>query len=235
MSKNISLVALFFFAWFSFVSGFEPEQNLFETCIYNQQLTLNVNNEPLLLPLTGIGSLSPDISGHIKAGKGLGVLGIASWSFGKALEVIGLSIIFTGHTYDDLLGATFLITGITFDLYGVIPSCIGESIVINAIADSGVELSDKGFKIKSRGKRMYGLHWGLMGTGAILTGIAFASSTPILLYMGIAAGGAAELLRGVIAIMPLVRVRKVNRLINARVSPAFNGKGGMGVALICDF
>lgn len=198
-------------------------------------------NQRQLLSTDTTGNSMQDLSGIISTGKALGATGILLWGTGKAFEIIGLSVMFSGavegHISNEnfFTGFTLVMSGAVLDLFGAIPACIGESIVMRSIKKSNISLNDQDFKLYSKGGALYGASWSLLGLGVCMNILAATTNTLPLVFIGIAASGTAEVLRGVAAIVPLVRVGKAQKLLNVRVTPTMDWKGNVGLGLAGTF
>jgi hypothetical protein len=195
------------------------------------------SNQRQLLSTDTKGDPIQDLSGIISTGKALGATGILLWGTGKAFEIIGLSVMFSGavegHISNEnfFTGFSLVMSGAVLDLFGAIPACIGESIVMRSIKKSNISLNDQDFKLYSKGGALYAASWSLLGLGVCMNILAATTNTLPLVFIGIAASGTAEVLRGVAAIVPLVRVGKAQRILNLRVSPTMDWKGNVGLGL----
>jgi hypothetical protein len=185
---------------------------------------------PTAFSSAGISSISLyDLDRKIAMGRSLGVVGTVLWSSGKILEGVGIIIFFSGH--DARAGLSFVIPGMILDIIGPIPSCIGEGIVMNSMAESGLGAQVDNIRLQAKGRGYYQVGRVLWGVSFLFNVVAAGVSAAPLGVIGMIIGGAGEILRGVAAIAPLVRVQKVSNWITFNARPFFDIEGNTGIAL----
>ncbi len=194
---------------------------------------LNTNNHFTAAPVDESQQAKPELTSAIHVGTALSAVGTIMWSVGKVLEVVGIATLVSGvrdYDMDRNYSGSFaiLFTGMALDLFGPIPSCIGEGIVKGAMDQHNSHGAGKNSGMSSG--KAYGLNWAFLGTGMVINFIPVLPTK----FVAMGLGGTAEVFRGIAAIGPLVRISHVGSS-RVSVSPYFNFNKDFGLQLSCKF
>ncbi len=167
---------------------------------------------------TAVVGQSADIPQVVKTGKGLAATGMLLWTTGKILEIIGIVQLINGDGSSDGLG--LLIPGLVLDLFGPIPSCVGEAKVKKAVGQNDDRGLDSHF---NKGGKVYGISLIFLGIGVAVNMIPGAG--PIISSI---TGGIGEVMRGVSAIGPLSRINRY-KATKLSLIPYYSPDGRYGI------
>jgi len=119
----------------------------------------------------------------VNTGKALATAGTVAWATGKVLEGVGIVV----SMENEGPGLAMLFTGLALDFFGPLSSAIGEKVAKNAVGQD----NRKGLNSTHlSGGATYGISWALV-------------VVPV----------AGEVMRGVSAIAPLVRISRYQRQV----------------------
>lgn len=197
-------------------------------------LTMDLSVTEQIQPESKINSISStELHRKISAAKSLGATGSLLWTSGKILEIVGTVILVSGE--NEGLGVGLLIPGLAFDLFGPVPSCIGESIMMKSIASSGVVMDDKNIEIKAKGWSYYAVSWSFVGMSLITNLVAYGAGVPFMSVLGVLASGTGEVFRAIAAIAPASRINKASKRIDLSFRPIYDLEGNRGLVLSVGF
>ena len=178
---------------------------------------------PVAPPTDIIAVPREDVQRAIGAGKALSIIGTVMWLSGVGLEIAGTAILMSSD-YDD--GLELTLVGAGLDAVAPIFSAAGEKKVKNTIGQHNTAAL-RGSKSSMSGGIAYAWSWAFYGLAVANLMIG----TLINAVIGMICSTTAQVLRGVAAIGPLVRINRFSRRegfalgITPSLGPGYAGLG----------
>lgn len=180
-------------------------------------------------------TINSEILKDIKTAKALGAIGITTHFVG--------SFMFYTSQFNRSPGLYY--SGFSLNTLGVIPSCIGATLVEDAVGEINQEFpKHRYWRYYGQSWAFWGLNFGINTTMLIIFGNGkgvTSPALPIILSIGsIVSNIAAEIYSGIAVIGPLLYARKAERFTKRRsvklkfhLIPEYSLNGGKGIKFVC--